>query len=194
MSKHLERDLESLERELLDQSSRVEEMIAKACLALVERRGDTASEVSASESEINVREVKIEEECLKILALHQPVAVDLRRIASILKITSELERVADLAINITERARGLAAGPEVEVPDKLHHMADLALKMLHDAIDAFVEQDNKLARTVCTQDDEVDALNREIIADLVDTMQKRPDLIEPTMHLFSASRHVERVA
>src|SRR3989304_6024855 len=108
MSKHLERDLESLEREILDQSSRVEEMIAKACQALLERRGDLATEGAASEIEINAREVKIEEECLKILALHQPVAVDLRRTATVLTINTELERIADLGANIAERTSSLA--------------------------------------------------------------------------------------
>src|SRR3972149_6548397 len=107
MSKHLERDLEALEREILAQSSLVEEMIAKACRALVDRRVDLLSEVVASERTIDVREVKIEEECLKILALHQPVAVDLRRTAAVLKINTELERIADLAVNIAERTRPL---------------------------------------------------------------------------------------
>lgn len=194
MTIHLRRDMDALHKSVLSMCAMVEELVNKS----VEELGKPASEQTQGlierDDEIDRWDVQIEEECLKILALHQPVAVDLRRIASILKITSELERVADLAVNIAERASGLAAGPEVEVPDKLRHMADLALTMLHDAIDAFVEQDSRLARRVCTQDDEVDALNREIIADLVEKMQHTPRLIEPTMHLFSASRHVERVA
>jgi phosphate transport system protein len=194
MTIHLRRDMEALHKSVLSMCAMVEELVNRSVEELGKPVAEQTPGLIDRDDEIDRWDVLIEEECLKILALHQPVAVDLRRIASILKITSELERVADLAVNIAERARGLAAGPEVDVPDKLRHMADLALKMLHDAIDAFVEQDNKLARIVCTQDDEVDALNREIIADLVETMQKRPDLIEPTMHLFSASRHVERVA
>src|SRR6188508_646412 len=146
MSKHLERDLELLEREILDQSSRVEEMIAKACQALVERRGDLASEVTASEIEINVREVQIEEECLKILALHQPVAVDLRRTATVLKINTELERIADLAVNIAERTISLTDYPDFEVPARLERMAIKATDMVHDALDAFVDLDVDAAR------------------------------------------------
>src|SRR4026208_1842757 len=133
MSKHLERDLEALEREILDQSSRVEEMIAKACQALVERRGDLAAEVAASELEINVREVKIEEASLKSLARHQPVAVDLRRTATVLKINTESERIADLAVNIAERTISLAEHPEFEIPAKLERMFVRASDMVHDA-------------------------------------------------------------
>ena len=129
-----------MEREILDQSSRVEEMIAKACHALVERRVDMSSEVVASEQEINAREVKIEEECLKILALHQPVAVDLRRTATVLKINTELERIADLAVNIAERTISLAEYPEFEIPDKLERMSSKASDMVHEALDAFVDQ------------------------------------------------------
>ena len=133
------RSWKSLEREILDQSSRVEEMIAKACQALVERRPDLAPEVTASELEINVREVKIEEECLKILALHQPVAVDLRRTATVLKINTELERIADLAVNIAERTISLAEHPEFEMPAKLERMFVRASDMVHEALDAFVD-------------------------------------------------------
>src|SRR6266481_431656 len=137
MSKHLERDLEALEREILAQSSLVEEMIAKACRALVDRRADMSSEVVASEQEIDMREVKIEEDCLKILALHQPVAVDLRRTATVLKINTELERIADLAVNIAERTISLVEYPEFEIPDKLERMFRRASDMVHEALDAF---------------------------------------------------------
>lgn len=194
MTIHLRRDMDAVHKSVLSMCAQVEDLVNKA----VEQLGKPVSQQTPglieADDEIDRWDVEIEEECLKILALHQPVAVDLRRIASILKITSELERVADLAVNIAERARGLAAGPDVEIPDKLRYMAEAALSMLHEAIEAFVEQDSFLARKVCAQDDHVDALNREIINDLVQTMQKRPDIIEPTMHLFSASRHVERVA
>src|SRR3954451_4263833 len=136
MSKHLERDLELLEREILDQSSRVEEMIAKACQALVERRADLAEGGGASEIEINVREVRIEEECLKILALHQPVAVDLRRTATVLKINTELERIADLAVNIGERTISLTLYPDFQMPPNLDKMAEAAISMVRDALDS----------------------------------------------------------
>src|SRR5450755_4094220 len=154
MSKHLERDLEALEREILAQSSLVEEMIAKACRALVDRRADMSNEVVASEQEIDMREVKIEEECLKILALHQPVAVDLRRTATVLKINTELERIADLAVNIAERCASLTECPDYEIPDKLERMSIKATDMVHDALDAFVDLDVAGARDVCRRDEE----------------------------------------
>lgn len=194
MSKHLERDLEALEREILAQSSLVEEMIAKACRALADRRADLSSEVVDSEQQIDEREVKIEEECLKILALHQPVAVDLRRTATVLKINTELERIADLAVNIAERTSSLADHLDFEIPDKLERMSIDATDMVHDALDAFVEQDVDAARAVCRRDEEIDTLNRQVINELYETMQARPDQIEPALHLFSISRHVERIA
>lgn len=194
MSKHLERDLEALEREILAQSSLVEEMIAKACRALVDRRVDLSSEVVEAEQQIDVREVKIEEECLKILALHQPVAVDLRRTATVLKINTELERIADLAVNVAERTSSLADHMEFDIPDKLERMAEIATDMVHDALDAFVELDGDAAREVCRRDEEVDQLNRQVIDDLYETMQARSDLVEPALHVFSISRHVERIA
>jgi phosphate transport system protein len=194
MSKHLERDLEALEREILAQSSLVEEMIAKACRALVDRRVDLSSEVVANEMSIDMREVKIEEECLKILALHQPVAVDLRRTATVLKINTELERIADLAVNIAERTSSLADHLDFEIPTKLERMSTKATDMVHDALDAFVDLDVALARDVCRRDEEVDALNREVIDELYETMRDHSHLIEPALHVFSISRHVERIA
>jgi len=194
MSKHLERDLEALEREILAQSSLVEEMIAKACRALVDRRVDLLSEVVDSEQQIDVREVKIEEECLKILALHQPVAVDLRRTATVLKINTELERIADLAVNIAERTSSLADHLDFEFPNKVERMAVKATDMVHDALDAFVELDVDAARDVCRRDEEVDLLNREVIDELYETMHTRPDMVEPALHVFSISRHIERIA
>jgi phosphate transport system protein len=193
MSKHLERDLETLEREILDQSSRVEEMIVKACQALLERRGDLATEVADSELEIDVREVKIEEDCLKILALHQPVAVDLRRTATVLKINAELERIADLAVNIAERTISLTEYPEFEIPARLERMFIRASDMVHEALDAFVDQNVDAAREVCRRDDEVDEANRRVIDELLEIMRSRPELVAAALHFFSVCRHVERI-
>jgi phosphate transport system protein len=111
-----------------------------------------------------------------------------------MKISGELERVADLGVNIAERACGMAPGPRVNVLEKLKEMAHLALDMLHRSIDAYVELDSAKAREVCGTDDSIDALNREIIDEIIAEMKKSPEYIEPLMHLFSASRHVERVA
>src|SRR3954454_22007444 len=193
MSKHLERDLEALERDVLDQSSRVEEMISKVCEALVDRRADLATEAAASEIGINVREVKIEEECLKILALHQPVAVDLRRTATVLKINTELERIADLAVNIAERTISLVEYPGFELPHKLERMFRRASDMVHEALDAFVDQNVDAAREVCRPYDEVDEYYRRIIDELLDTMRSHPALIEAALHFLPFYQHVERI-
>lgn len=194
MSKHLERDLEQLERDLLAQSAKVEEMIRTACRALCERRADLAYSLFSREGEINQREVTIEEECLKILALHQPVAVDLRRTAIVLKINSDLERIADLAVNIAERTQAIATHPELEIPAALERMVVVAISMVRDALDSFVDLDVDLAREVCIRDDEVDDLNREVIGELQVVMAERSNLIDVALQFFSASRHIERIA
>jgi phosphate transport system protein len=172
----------------------VEEIIHKAVDGLGQPGAHLADELHRQDDEIDRWDVKIEEECLKVLALHQPVAVDLRRIAAVLKITAELERVADLGVHIAERSEGLVGHPNLPVPDRLKQMAQVALNMLHRAIDAYVELDGKVARNVIREDDLVDQMQREIIDDLLKTMKHSPELIDPAMHLFSASRHIERIA
>ena len=194
MSVHLFRDLELLHRSILSMCAQVEEMIHLAVDGLGEPSEELAEELARRDNEIDRWDVRIEEECLKLLALHHPVAIDLRRIAAVLKITGELERVADLGVHIAERASGLCEWPELAVPDRLKEMARAAIDMLHRSIDAYVELDSAAARDVCAADDVVDELNREIIADLKEIMKHSPDLIDPALHLFSASRHIERVA
>jgi phosphate transport system protein len=194
MSKHLQRDMEHLEQEVLTQSSMVEEMIAKACQALHDGRGDLAVEVLAAEHAIDDREVRIEEECLKILALHQPVAIDLRRTATILKINNDLERIADLAVNIAERSQSLTDFSEFRMPAAMEQMAECAIRMVRRSLDAFVNLDVAEAREILLSDDEVDNLNREVIGELHEVMRTRSDLVEAALHFFSASRHVERIA
>ena len=194
MTIHLIRDLESLHRDVLSMCTNVEEIIHKAVDELGHANHRLAEELRRQDDEIDRWDVKIEEECLKLLALHQPVAVDLRRIAAVLKITGELERVADLGVHIAERAEGLVDYPGLHVPERLRLMAQVALNMLHRSIDAYVELDSQVARHVIQEDDIVDDMNREIINELVETMKRSPELIDPAMHLFSASRHIERVA
>jgi phosphate transport system protein len=194
MSIHLIRDLDSLHRKVLTMCGHVEEMIHQAVDALHQPQFQKARDIVAKDDEIDAMDVQIEEECLKLLALHQPVAIDLRRITAVMKISAELERVADLGVNIAERACGIVASPEIAAPDKLKEMSALALDMLHRSIDSYVQLDVRLAREVCQSDDRVDQLNRDIIAELTRFMKQRPDLIEPAIHLFSASRQIERIA
>jgi phosphate transport system protein len=193
MSKHLQRDLKSMEQDLLDQSAIVEQMVYRACQALRERRTDWAQEMMDNEELVNHREVQIEEECLKMLALHQPVAVDLRRVATVLKINADLERIADLAVNIGERTFRLAADAQFRLPPQLERMGEVAISMVRDALDAFVRLDVDLARDVCRRDEEVDNLNRQVIDHLLKVMKTRPEEVDPALQVFSASRHVERI-
>lgn len=194
MSKPLHRDLEELMRLLLAQSSLVEEVIQLASRAICEMRPELSDDILQRERRINEQEVRIEENCLKILALHQPVAIDLRRTATVLKINTDLERIADLAVNTAERAHTLATYPNFMVPDSFERMAASAVSMVSDALDAFVNLDARLAREVCRYDDEIDALNRELIGQMMELVRSDRKVVEPAFSMFSASRHVERIA
>src|SRR5205823_9353989 len=194
MSKHLERDLESLQHDLLALASSVEEAIHKATRALQQREPELAQEVIEGDNAIDQEENHVEEECLKMLALHQPVAVDLRRIVAALKINTELERMADLAEDIAERAAHLARLQQVPGLHNLQRMTDVTTSMVRQSLDAFVNLDVRLARLVCRLDDEVDRYNKEIIDELIQAMRKSPEMVEPGLSFFSATRHLERIA
>lgn len=193
MTRHLQRDINRVQSEMLSLSSMVERMIEKAILALHERSDSLAQEVIDSDNVVDQREVQLEDECLKLLALHQPVAVDLRRIAAVLKINNDLERIADLAVNVAERVRSLITFPQFPVPDDVRLMASLATRMVRNALDAFVELDSKAARRVMRSDAELDSLNVAVIEQLIATMQKDPAMVPPGLHCFSAARHIERI-
>lgn len=193
MSRHLVRDMERIHREVLTLSGFVEEMIDRATMALCDRSDEMAREVVDSDAEVDQREVQIEEDCLKILALHQPVAGDLRRIATVLKVNNDLERIADLAVNISQRACAINRYPQFPIPDDVRRMAALATRMVRSAMDAFVNLDADAARAVLRTDGEVDKLNVRVIDQLTETMQRDPALVPPSLHCFSASRHIERI-
>lgn len=193
MSKHLQIDLADIEQAISDQSDAVERMIHAAYDALRNRCVGAAGQVLASEAELNRSEVELEDKCLELLALYQPVAIDLRRVAAALKINGELERIGDLALNLAERTEDLAKHPEVDVPPALELMVERAIEMLRDAHAAFVKVDANLAESVRQRDDEVDDLNREIIAGIVKRMENEPQHAAGLLHVFSASRIIERI-
>jgi phosphate transport system protein len=193
MSKHLARDLESLQRNLLGMAGRVEEAIYSAAKALRDQDVALADQVIAGDEAIDHLENELYEDCLKILALHQPVAVDLRRITATFHVTTDLERMGDLAVEIAERTVALAGSP-APPPADLLRMTDLAAGLVRQALDAFVSGDERLARRVIRLDDEVDRLHAEIIADLIARMRADPAAVEPGLSLFSACRHLERIA
>lgn len=171
----------------------VEKMIDNAVRALCEQRDDLAEEVIATDAQVNQIEVEIEEECLKILALHQPVASELRRITMVLKINVELERIADLACNIAERARSMHEHPYFPIPDQLPEMVQQATNMVRMALNSFVDSDVELAKMVIAADAAVDENNLGVIQQLRSLMKQDSSLVEPALHCFSASRHVERI-
>ena len=194
MSIHLQKDLEHLDKELLILSSMVEDATNKAILALVDRRLDLARQVMREDDRINTREVLIEEECLKMLALHQPVAADLRFIVAVLKVNNDLERMGDLAVNIAERAAYLATREPLQVSLDFPKMAEGVREMVRESLDALTNMNPRLARHVLTMDDEIDEANRGMFDILQDLMHRDPSTIERAVHLLSASRHLERIA
>lgn len=194
MSKHLQRGLDDLRRQLVGQFGVVEEMIQLAVRSLVQRRAELSDRVIQTDASVDATDIRIEEECLKLLALHQPVAIDLRWLITVIKVNGELERMADLACNIAERAKALDLYPLFPVPEELTEMAQSATAMVRRALDAFVESDISKAAQVIRSDDRVDALNRTVIDHLHDLMREDPKHIEPAVHCFSASRHLERIA
>ena len=194
MAKHLQRDLDNLQHDLLALAGLVEAAVHKSIQALQERDVNLAREVIAGDTQIDREENHIDEECLKILALHQPVAVDLRRIIAAMMINTDLERMGDLAEEIAERAIHLAHPPLLPIPEKLQHMTDLTTMMVRQSLDSFVNLNIMEAQTVMRMDDEVDRYNNEIIAELIRAMTSSPAAIEAGLSMFSAVRQLERIA
>lgn len=194
MAMHLSRELDRLKQMLLDLSNLVEESQHNAVRALVDRNPNLAAEVIDGDRIIDAQEVLVEEECLKILALHQPVATDLRFIISAMKLNHDLERVGDLAVNLAKRTLQLARLADPEIVLDFPGMAARAEKMLRDSLDALVNLDAALAHRVCAADDEVDAMNRAMYAQIRKALGQKPEHIDALLHLLSASRHLERVA
>lgn len=191
--RHIEREIDKLKREILALGAVVEESLHNAVRALEDRDTALARQTIEGDPAIDQMEVDVEENCLKVLALHQPVARDLRLIIAILKINNDLERVGDLAVNIAERALFLATKEKLEIPLDFVHMAEVAKQMLKKSLDALVGENPALAHEVCRMDDEVDAINREMYGVIQDAIRTRPERLESLIHLLSVSRHLERV-
>ena len=194
MSKHLRRDMERIEELLLQLGAMVEESINKATIALVDRRADLIDEVIRKDQVIDHKEVEIEEECLKLLALHQPVATDLRFIVAVLKVNNDLERMGDLAINIAERAAYLNEHEPLGVPLDFNLMVRLVREMVSDSLDSLIKQDVTRARAICQKDDAVDAINKQMYEVLQARMTHEPATVKRAVTTLSASRHLERIA
>ena len=193
MSTHLQHALDTLKKKLLSVGAMVEESVSCAVKALRDRDAELARLVIQRDSDIDEREVDVEEECQKVLALHQPVAHDLRFIITVLKINTELERIGDAAVNIAERAIFLAAEEPMDIPFNFPGMSEKARHMLKCALDALVEQDVDLAYEVIALDDEVDAINRQMYLQVEDGIRKDPARVDSLIHLLGVSRHIERI-
>lgn len=192
---HLTRDLEKIKREILELGGMVETAINDAILALHNRRIDLAERVFEREDEINEKEVYIEEECLKILALHQPVAADLRFIVVVLKVNNDLERMGDFALNIAKRATFLAShDPIPHPPEFANVLPDMVRTMVRNTLDSLVKLDVEMAKEVIGMDDAIDDINRRMYGELQGLMEKDPNTIERAIQLLSTSRYLERIA
>ena len=195
MSLHLQRDLDELKRDVLHLGSLVETALGNASFVLRDRRVKLAQAVYAGESVINEKEVQIEESCLKILALHQPVAIDLRFIVVVLKVNNDLERIGDLAENLTARAVYLAEREPMPEPMAIINGMFVTIRsMLKDSLESLVKLDVDLARKVIEQDDGVDQINRQMYDDFRQMMARDASMIEQATSWLSCSRYLERIA
>src|SRR5689334_24819038 len=191
--RHFQEELEALKTRLLEMGGLAEDRVRLAVRALVERDQQLVERVLVSDAAINQLHIEIDHRCFTLLALHQPMAVDLRAIVAAVKINTDLERVGDLAINIAEAAQRYVAHPPVKKLIDIPRMATIAQSMLRDALDAFVRRDTTLAQAVLNQDDELDALKTQIFRELLTYMLADPHTVDPALDLVLVSRHLERI-
>ena len=194
IARHIDLELQRVKEDLVRMAGLAETAIGLAVRALVNRDADMAQRIIASDDEINVLEVEIDELCLRTMALYQPEAKDLRFLAMALKIDNDLERMGDQAVNIAERTLELLKEPLLKPLIDIPRMAELAQRMVKESLDAFVQQDVEKARTVCRQDDEVDRYDDQIFRELLTYMMEDPKTITRAVNLILISRHLERIA
>jgi phosphate transport system protein len=194
MERHFERDIDTLKEQLLLMGGRAEQLVRKSIESLVRRDPEQARSTFEDDRLIDRLEIEIEERCIRLFALQQPLATDLRFIMAALKISNDLERVGDHGVNIAQSTVRLADQPLLKPLVDIPRMADLATAMLHDALDAFVRRDTENARRLCRADDEVDQLNRQVFRELVSYMIESPPTISRAMELILVARNLERVA
>lgn len=194
MPVHLEREIEILKNKLLALGAMVEQSLHKAIVAVTDRNEALAKDVLEKDNEIDMLEVEVEECCLKIMALNQPVAGDLRFVVSALKINSDLELVGDLACNIARRAIYFCQHKPVSIPFDYTNMANKTKAMLKKSLDSLIRLDSKMAKELSKDDDEVDAINREMYKQVFEAIKKNPDEVESLVYYLQISGHLERTA
>lgn len=194
MARPFDEELKTIRGKLMKMACLAEESIVLAVKSLKDRKEKLAKDVLKKEEAINLLDIEIDELCLKLLARRQPMAIDLRFITSAMKITSELERIGDQAVNIAERSLELLKLPLLKPLIDIPRMADLAQDMVKDSINAFVNRDGKLAINVCERHDQVDKLNDQILRELLTYMMQDPTTIRRAVDLILVGRHLERIA
>src|SRR5512135_2727299 len=194
METRFQQELNQLKEYLLQMAGLAERAITNAIEALVKRDTALAEKTIAEDEQLNKLELVIDDWCLKLLALHQPLAADLRFITSAMRINVELERIGDLAVNIAERVVSLNQEPQLKPYIDLPRMAEITKNMVKDVLDAFVNGDADLARSVCERDDQVDALNDQVFRELMTYMLADPKTITRAVHLIIVSKYLERIA
>ena len=194
MAKHIERQIEHLKERILRVGTLVEEAISKSITALINRDLALSRRVIANDDEIDRMEVEVEEECLKILALYQPVAADLRFVVAVLKINNDLERLGDLAEHVAKKVLFLAKWPPLDFRVDFRAMAAKAQSMVKRSLDALVNRDALLARQVRDQDDEVDIMQRSLRQQIESQLRDHPERADELLKLISIARHLERLA
>ncbi len=194
MSMHIHREIESIKKSILSQGAIVEESVILAVKSLTGKNSELAESVRLQDRIIDQREVDLEEECLKILALHQPVAIDLRFIVAVLKMNNDLERIGDLAVNIAFRAEFLVGFPSFQIPSRLVDMSGKTLEMLGHALDALINLDVKKAHEVCKSDDIVDDYHRDMLDYATRHITESPENSALFVRLYEVSHQLERIA
>ena|SRR5688572_31485551 len=192
-SRHFQEELDEVKHRLLEMGGLAEQRLMLAVAGLVERSASRLDDVLTGDGPVNELHLEVDDRCFKLLALRQPMAIDLRAIVAAVKINGELERVGDLAVNIAEAGmrylRHLPVKDLIDIP----RMVNIAQAMLRDALDAYVRSDVTLAKTVCDRDDELDELKSQVFRELLDCMLAERGTIEPSLDLLLISRHLERV-
>lgn len=194
MIRLLQREIEKLKKHILEEGAVVEERVRMAVKSIEDHDPELARQIIKGDIDIDQMEVDLEEECLKILALYQPVANDLRFIIAVLKINNDLERLGDLAVNIAERSTCLTLAVEDELIADITVMAEKAQDMLRNSLDALVNLDTELAREVCANDDEVDDIHAGLFTKFEDAVRKHPERLLYYTHIIGVSRNLERIA
>ncbi len=194
MVQHLHREIENLKKKIIKEATLVEDNLRDSIKALLNRDNNLANKIVARDDDIDEMEVEVEEDCLKIFALYQPVAVDLRYLIAFLKLNNDLERIGDLTANIASRAASLAVQDIIHIPRQIPEMAEITQKMLKNSLDALIDLDGDKAANVLAEDDIVDTLHESMYSVIGEFIRENPDKVSLWMEVLAISRYLERIA